>query len=730
MTRGIAALLSWIFINTALSAQEIEVRGGEHPNYSRISLYVERSAISTSEVENGVFEVTSKGDDVRFETTEAMSRLSRGRIKNVSGDGGVLTISLNCDCRYVEQYLDSGITYFDIYDNQNTASPGAPLLNYDSLVVENGHVSYTDGRSETALTPTHPSHIENNFPLKSEYGRQAFFSPEDASPVENPSENATPSSGNSLASLTENVSIQMTKGILNSTPTPSKAARRSSDSNMAVEGFMGSSVSNFGFQVNNSTSGNGANLPESVCPEENLLDFRADTSAYAGISAISNARIAATDMSGGDSVSAGKSLYKAQIALGLVQESLQLLKVVEIDDRERRILTTVSRVLQGALDPGDNILSEVAHCAPAFLFWSMLSEEKNSQLNRDEENFIFQFNSELPIRLREITSKLIENMGFIQDPASIQKSVLRAEFRDETFNADVKQDNEGDEREDLIKFLGKFLHKSELSEEFRDMGLKILDEDMSDGGDYVADFLAFSSFEREVNRFGHSFEYTALMLLKQMKNRRFNDAMNTFRLFSDLEDAPFKKDLQFLLLESIVKNGSDAELIVASGGGAGPLADVRLDSDVAGAWLSRIVDLGFFDIGQDILDLNLEFYVPADMEDLVRRFVSSSSTASTVVQKLIFEESGRDELEVEGESNETPAGEPVDVEGVEEVVGLGPGPLSADDLGSGLDFTSPNNVRAEFVSEPEGGRSLSDAIGLVSRSSEERSSVIELLEGG
>lgn len=103
--------------STASLAGVVQVRSGEHTNFTRVALRIADPIRYKFQISEGNIKVKFIGDDVYLDVGSAMNRLSSGRIRSIGFNEE--NISLDIDTisgALVEPVLESPYLYFDVYD--------------------------------------------------------------------------------------------------------------------------------------------------------------------------------------------------------------------------------------------------------------------------------------------------------------------------------------------------------------------------------------------------------------------------------------------------------------------------------------------------------------------------------------------------------------------------------------------------------------------------------------
>ncbi|MDE9449700.1 hypothetical protein J3R80_04360 [Aliiroseovarius sp. Z3] len=113
-----------IFFPTILSAKNIAVKSGEHPNFSRLVVYTDLSDKPKLTRSERGFQVTTGNNEDRFRVTGVFDMIPRDRIADLtSAAGGALDIVLDCPCDAMTQTLPGGQFVIDIVDPPEALEP-------------------------------------------------------------------------------------------------------------------------------------------------------------------------------------------------------------------------------------------------------------------------------------------------------------------------------------------------------------------------------------------------------------------------------------------------------------------------------------------------------------------------------------------------------------------------------------------------------------------------------
>ncbi len=103
-----------------VSAQTIEVRSGEHEDFTRLIVDLpERTKWKISQLENKAT-LSLERPGIKFDTTSVFKRIPRNRVADltVGDDDSTLTVTLGCDCRLSPFWHGNSLLVVDIRKNQ------------------------------------------------------------------------------------------------------------------------------------------------------------------------------------------------------------------------------------------------------------------------------------------------------------------------------------------------------------------------------------------------------------------------------------------------------------------------------------------------------------------------------------------------------------------------------------------------------------------------------------
>ncbi|PRY91566.1 hypothetical protein [Donghicola tyrosinivorans] len=110
-------LIFLVMCSTDSLANVVQVRSGEHANFTRVALRIEDPVKYNFKVSQGKIKVKLLGDDIHLDIGSAMNRLSSGRVQLI--DFNKESISLNIETiseAHVVPTFESPYLFFDVYD--------------------------------------------------------------------------------------------------------------------------------------------------------------------------------------------------------------------------------------------------------------------------------------------------------------------------------------------------------------------------------------------------------------------------------------------------------------------------------------------------------------------------------------------------------------------------------------------------------------------------------------
>lgn len=170
MKTCLLTLVAYLFFSSQILAREIEVRSGEHDTFTRMVLNIPAGTKWALTQTGKLAELTVKLPDIKFDTSQVFSRISRTRLLGVSQkkSGEALELEFGCECT-VAGFTQSGtLLVIDIQDPEhltNTAHSifdAAPTLRFSNVAPTETH----NPNLSWKVNPETPSMIEEPVEFK------------------------------------------------------------------------------------------------------------------------------------------------------------------------------------------------------------------------------------------------------------------------------------------------------------------------------------------------------------------------------------------------------------------------------------------------------------------------------------------------------------------------------------------------------------------------------------
>ena len=435
MRRVAPLALGLVMCGGVAQAQELIVRSGDHPSFSRITIPIPTSQTwEASQTLTGV-EVSLPGFKEGFDTSSVFLRMRRERISKLSEEGHKLVLTVECECIA-------------------TAFRSGPLLVID--VADQGAILQGPQLEARAIVKKTPPPTARS-PLPWIGGGSVFGgSAVDINPFSyaGKSDSATDSTRSQLAeratllnaiqqNLAEQVANATSVGLLeNSYKKPQKPPLLNDKPGATQTVEPKQLPANIEERSNNIRFTNSmertgdtirtmANATSSgfSCPQDDFLPIETwgnDDSFSAQVGAARNALTDARDRLNKD---AAKSLAKTYIYFGFGAEALNTLQLTPSLAQEGRHLADIAQILEYGSINRPNTLSQFTDCASNVALWASLSFEEipaDALVNVDAALLTL---NKLPSHLRQLVapelSRRLLNYGEPAAAAAAMRSVER-----------------------------------------------------------------------------------------------------------------------------------------------------------------------------------------------------------------------------------------------------------------------------------------------------------------
>ncbi len=110
------SVVFFLLLSPGVWAQNIVVRGGDHPTFTRLTLTLPERADWQLRNQGRSFEVAIEGISQPLDLALVFNRISRERVKNVSAKKGALHVTLGCECAVKARRDAKGLLIIDIAD--------------------------------------------------------------------------------------------------------------------------------------------------------------------------------------------------------------------------------------------------------------------------------------------------------------------------------------------------------------------------------------------------------------------------------------------------------------------------------------------------------------------------------------------------------------------------------------------------------------------------------------
>ena len=127
MKRVAAVLLAFVGLPVIAAAQTVDLRSGEHGEFTRLVLDAPADTDWTMERNPGRLEILLDLPGAEVRSEQVFDRIDRTRIRSVRAEGPRLSVELGCACTVTAFRAGSRMIVFDIYGAE-TRSPGTAAL--------------------------------------------------------------------------------------------------------------------------------------------------------------------------------------------------------------------------------------------------------------------------------------------------------------------------------------------------------------------------------------------------------------------------------------------------------------------------------------------------------------------------------------------------------------------------------------------------------------------------
>lgn len=430
--------LAILLIGSAVEvrAQQLEVRSGDHPAHTRLTIAIPDLQSWEAQQNNQRVTITLPGSVAGFNITDVFSRISRDRIGKIEASGNTLALHLNCQC-LATTFREGSLLVVDITD-QDTTPVGRQI----------------DGR--TVLSQIRPPTItRKNRPIrpalpwigaKSPFAEMAEKSTTDRT-LTNGHERTAGYHAPLLREVQQNLFAEVGNaasiGLLENTyivprPTEITSAQNAAPASIEAQVLpeIIASKSNNMRITNSMDRPNGSTNPTLDatskginCPDAAFVSVATWGSDIGFSAQIGPARNALVDARDHLDKSAARKLVELYIYFGFGAEALNVLGMDQQLSVSYPHLTDLATILEyGALGP-NNSLGAFTECASDASLWASLSFDAIPRGTVIDTNAALRALNKLPIHLRQILAPALSDRllqyGDVEAAATALRSIER-----------------------------------------------------------------------------------------------------------------------------------------------------------------------------------------------------------------------------------------------------------------------------------------------------------------
>lgn len=342
------ALTLCVILNPFLAKAQIEVRSGEHGDFTRLVFYLESPVESWTieRISNGI-KITPPSDLLgeKFDLSSIFDFIPKVRITAVTQTSTALEVISNCDCKMNAFAHSENILVLDISDSRDSDSPQYTGLIRNDPVSKDTHAPKQKVRNSSVfmgyIAPKPTPSLVN-------------FNPRETSEVlsDNPE---------IYRAISENIA----SGILSPAPPETTFGATS----LLEDGIVFSNALDTGPVVSALKT-----EPDHICPATNLLDLKAASMQTSElVAALTNAKGRLALEVNHPTNKAVLDLVKAYLFLGFGAEAKMLLSAFPIEEQGARLLASIGDIIDFPGAPNADYPVELITCPGMASFWAFLA---------------------------------------------------------------------------------------------------------------------------------------------------------------------------------------------------------------------------------------------------------------------------------------------------------------------------------------------------------------------
>ncbi|WP_299026914.1 hypothetical protein [uncultured Sulfitobacter sp.] len=409
-------------------AQQLPIRSGDHPTFSRLAIPVPTSqSWEAKQTSQGVV-LTLPGFTGSFNTADVFVRMQRNRISGMTANGGVLTLKLVCNCD-ATAFRSGQLLVIDVADAGTALA--APAL----------QKPLQEPRSRTrATTGIALPWIGGNSPFAVSASDKESAAQTTADPKEASRSDLLMETKNALI---KEVASAASAGLLENSyraPEPSAVTSRNNSESSTLQPQSLPEIietptqnmrvtSSLDFPNATSTSRVDATTAGTVCPQSDLLSVHIWGEEGSFSSQIGPARNALMDARDKLDLSAAKKLAQLYIYFGFGAEAHAILRLNPTLEKDHPELAVIAQILEKGAVTGRNTLGQYADCESDIALWASLSFQKVPSDAVIDTNAALRALNKMPKHLRQIIAPALSDRllqyGDSEAAAAAMRSVER-----------------------------------------------------------------------------------------------------------------------------------------------------------------------------------------------------------------------------------------------------------------------------------------------------------------
>lgn len=373
----------WLFLSGPLAGQVAPIRAGEHGNFTRVVIPIEKNVEWNLARKNKNVTISFAPRKFDFDLSQVFSRISKNRVERVHQEEGEssLTLEISCDCNIDSFRANSNLIAIDIIDRDsrvNTSKPRLPVISSPVLAYRSPTIEKLskDGRKNEGIRT-----LPNEFPAGS-------ISPNF-------------STSNTRRFVVTQISRAADQGILRGIDTSDEVTEKTNLQGEPLTSFRETPQLSAITAVDEALKELKSSKPagsENACISDAFLAIDSWGNEKTSFSQLSRLR---SDMFGEfDKANAEVmiSLAKLQLYFGFGKEAERTLELLPTGSLQKSTLQSIARTLDAPLDVKASAVENRQHCDGFSSMWSLLSD--NGLAKNANTDAILRSHAKLPPHLK------------------------------------------------------------------------------------------------------------------------------------------------------------------------------------------------------------------------------------------------------------------------------------------------------------------------------------------